>query len=212
MYRLNDYDLVSVSFPDGVLRSGSLECHVIAKAGRTLALDPVDLDSITWLPEEIPGAFIVFPRDGALLALKGDLIYRGAHGDLRFKVTDPQRIDRRRSSRLRIRLPVSVRFPEVDANVEGSTFDISADGLLVDCKCPPAAVLGGRVAVELRLPREEEPVKVASTIRRVSESQLAVEFDASAKAQRRRIATFVCTRNRATLRRRTHPVVDDADF
>jgi hypothetical protein len=107
-------------------------------------------------------------------------------------------------------------FDEIAAEVDRITGELEARAsqvdAVIDCECPPAAVLGGRVAVELRLPREEEPIKVSSTIRRVGGGQLAVEFDASAKAQRRRIATFVCTRNRATLRRRTHPVVDDADF
>jgi hypothetical protein len=211
MYRLNDYDLVSVSFPDGVLRSNSLACHVIAKAGGTLALDPVEQESITWLPDRVPGAFLVFPRDGALLALKGDLIYRGARGDLRFKVTDPQRVDRRRSSRLRIRLPVSVRFAGVDDAVEAMTADVSADGLLIDC-VSPVPTLGQRVTIELRLPREDDPIKAVSTVRRVTDGQFAVEIEESAKAQSRRIATFVCTRNRATLRRRETPVEDDADF
>jgi hypothetical protein len=211
MYRINDYDHVSISLPDGALRSTSLSCHVIAKAGDTLALDPDEQESITWLPDRIPGAFLVFPRNGALLALKGDLIYRGARGDLRFKVTDPQRIDRRRSSRLRIRLPVSVRVAGADDVVEASTVDVSADGLLIDCRSLVTEV-GQRLTIELRLPREDDPIKAMSTVRRVSDGQFAVEFDSSAKAQRRRVATLVCTRNRATLRRRETPAEDDADF
>ena len=211
MHRLNDFDFVSVSFPVGVLRSSSLDCHVIAMSGGTLALDPVKLESIAWLPDRIPGAFLVFPRDGALLALKGDLIYRGARGDLRFKVTDPQRLDRRRSSRLRIRLPVSVRFAGSDDIVQATTVDISADGLLIHCRSA-AAEMGGQVTIELRLPRDDDPITALTTVRRVGDGQFAVEFEPAEKAQGRRIATFVCTRNRATLRRREKPVDDDADF
>ena len=73
---------------------------MIAIAGTTIALEPVDRPAVTWLPEFVDGTFLTFSHQNSLIALKGALLQRGTIGDLRFKVTGPTREDRRKSWRI----------------------------------------------------------------------------------------------------------------
>src|SRR5262249_47030333 len=136
-------------------------------------------------------------------ALKGALLQRGAVGDLRFKVTDPTREDRRKSSRIGVCLPVTV------AGHESLTVNLSADGLLVDCDAP--VKVGADVDVTLSLPGGDEPLTALGSVIRVEEGRIALHFNGGAGQVRSRLATFVLEHNRVALRHRLQ-VADPYDF
>lgn len=195
MHRLREFDVVAVTLPEaGLLRDGAFMCHVIAIAGTTIALEPVDRPAVTWLPDFVDGTFLTFSHGHSLIALKGALLQRGAVGDLRFKVTDRPRADRRKASRVNACLPV-----QLDGR-EGLTVNLSADGLLVDCDVPASA--GGEVDITLSLPGSDEPLLVQGTVSRVDGGRVELQLDHAAAAVHSRLATFVLEHNRVTLRHR----------
>jgi|SRR5689334_8921178 len=203
MHRLREFDVVAVTLPEaGLLRDTAFKCHVIAIAGTTIALEPVDRPAVTWLPEFVDGTFLTFSHGHSLIALKGALLQRGAVGDLRFKVTDPTREDRRKSSRIGVCLPVTV------AGRESLTVNLSADGLLVDSDAP--VLVGADVDVALSLPGYDEPLSALGNVIRVEDGRVALQFTGDAMAIRSRLATFVLEQNRVTLRHRlqTHDPYD----
>lgn len=204
MHRLSEFDVVAVTLPEaGLLRDTAFKCHVIAIAGTTIALEPVDRPLVTWLPEFVDGTFLTFNHGSSLIALKGALLQRGAVGDLRFKVTDPTREDRRKSSRIGVCLPVTV------AGRESLTVNLSADGLLVDSDAPVR--VGADVDVSLSLPGYDESLTALGSVIRVDDGRVALRFTGDAATIRSRLATFVLEHNRVTLRHRLQ-VADPYDF
>ena len=204
MHRLREFDVVAVTLPEaGLLRDTAFKCHVIAIAGATIALEPVDRAAVTWLPECVDGAFLTFSDGNSLIALKGLLLQRGAIGDLRFKVTDRTRPDRRRASRVNTCVPVSV-----DGH-EGLTVNVSADGLVIDCGLEAGE--GSNVDVTVSLPGSDEPLVTEGNITRVDGRHVAVQFNGGAAAVRSRLAKFVLEHNRMVLHHRTQ-MADPNDF
>jgi PilZ domain-containing protein len=207
--RLKEYDTVAVALPDeGSTRDTSFACRVIAKAGSTVALQPVERAKATWLPERVPGAFLVFRHDGSLVALKGVLVQQGSVGDLRFKVTDD--VAPSKASRTRIHLPVGLR--RVDAEEEesqGVSVELSGDGVLVRSRLDVA--VGDEVQAVLSLPGSDEPIELRATVAHHADGLLELELDPHARAARARLARFVLERNRAALPREPEDA-DGLDF
>ncbi len=212
MYRLSEFDVVSIALPEeGLLRDAAFKCHVLAVAGSTIALEPLDRVSVTWLPERVVGAFLAFRHQGALIALKGSLLQRGAIGDLRFKVSDPTNASLRPATRVKSCVPVSLRFDELGTTSEGRTVDVSADELHVECD--DRAPAEGSVAITISVPNHDEPIELPGTIDRADGNLLALQLSATACDARRRIAMFVLEHNRAALHHRQQLTVnEDVDF
>ncbi len=211
MNRLSEYDIVAVALPeDGFIRDATFKCRVIAMAGTTVALEPLDKAQVTWLPERVPGAFMVFRHERSLVALKGVLVQPETVGDLRFKVTDGVQIQRRAASRIKIVLPVALRPAGTEIEeVQGLTANLSADGMLVECALD--ARPGAEVELTMSLPGSDEPVEAVATVARAHEGLLALEFSGASRTARERLARLVVERNRATLHRE-QLVADGLDF
>jgi hypothetical protein len=208
VHRLKEYDVVALALPDEVpSREASFPCRVIAKAGSTVALEPLDKSKATWVPERVPGAFIVFRHDGSLVALKGVIVQQGSIGDLRFKVTDL--VAPGRASRTRVHVPVSMRLAGDEAQTQGLSVEVSADGLLV--RSGFAAPLGAEVEDELSLPGIDEPVELRATVAHAADGLLELALDGSRRDARTRLARFVLERNRAAMPRETFES-DGLDF
>jgi hypothetical protein len=198
MNRLREFDTVAVALPDdGLSRDTSFSCRVIAKAGSTVALRPTEAAKATWLPARVPGAFLVFRHDGALVALKGLLVQEGSIGDLRFKVTDD--VAPGKASRTRIHLPVCLRVVEGDEERQGLTVELSADALLVRTRFE--APTGAEVQVVLSLPGSDEPIEARALVAHAADGLIELELAPQNRAARARLARLVVERNRAALPR-----------
>jgi PilZ domain-containing protein len=209
MHRLKEFDTIALALPDdGMSHDTSFACRVIAKAGATVALEPLERAKATWLPERLPGAFIVFRHDGALVALKGVLVQQGSVGDLRFKVTDD--VAPSKASRTRIHLPVSLRPTDLDVDeVQGLSVELSGDALLIRTSLD--APVGSQLDAVLSLPGSDEPVELRAHVVHAADGLLELEIDARHREARARLARFVLERNRAALPR--DPVDGDSlDF
>jgi hypothetical protein len=208
VHRLKEYDVVALALPDEVpSREASFPCRVIAKAGATVALEPLDKSKATWVPERVPGAFIVFRHDGSLVALKGVIVQQGQIGDLRFKVTDD--VAPGRASRTRVHVPVSMRLAGEEDESQGLSVEVSADGLLV--RSSFAAPLGADVDASLSLPGIDEPVELHATVAHAADGLIELALDRSGREARSRLARFVLERNRAAMPREAHDA-DGLDF
>jgi hypothetical protein len=200
MHRLREFETVAITLPeDGLLRDATFKCHVVAIAGTTVALEPIDRAAVTWLPEEVWGAFLLFGDKDGLVALKGTLVQRDTIGDLRFKVSDTAQSNRRKASRVVACLPVTVRRDGDVEGVEGLTVNISADGLLVETRLD--APLGTTLEVSMSLPGSDDPVVVGANVVRLEPGRLALRLDPAARDAARRLGRFVLERNRALLHR-----------
>ena len=208
MNRLTEFDVVAVALPDeGMTRDTTFSCRVIAKAGSTVALEPLERSKATWLPERVPGAFILFRHDGSLVALKGIIVQQGSIGDLRFKVTDD--VAPAKASRTRIHLPVSLRRTDAEDEAQGITVELSADALLVRANLD--APVASEVEAALSLPGSDDPVEVGAVVVHAADGLLELELGAHSRTARARLARFVLERNRAALPRELHDA-DGLDF
>jgi hypothetical protein len=208
MNRLREFDTVALALPDdGLSRDTSFSCRVIAKAGSTVALEPTEAAKATWLPARVPGAFLVFRHDGALVALKGLLVQEGSIGDLRFKVTDD--VAPGKASRTRVHLPASLRVVDEDEERQGLTVELSADGLLVRTRFE--APTGTEVQVVVSLPGSDEPIEAGAVVAHAADGLIELELDTRSRAARARLARLVLERNRAKLPRDSDEL-DGLDF
>jgi hypothetical protein len=206
VHRLKEFDTVSLALPDEVpSREASFPCRVIAKAGPTVALEPVNEPKA--LPSRLNGVFLVFRHDGALIALKGVLVHEGTADDLRFIVTDD--IGPFRASRTRVHVPVSLRLAGEEDESQGLSVEVSADGLLV--RSSFAAPLGAEVEAALSLPGIDEPVELQATVAHAADGLLELALDRSGRDARSRLARFVLERNRAAMPRESRDA-DGLDF
>lgn len=203
MRRLREFDIVSISLPEGVpMRSDSIRCHVLATVGVTAALEPLQSADAAWLPHDVHGALMAFRHGGSLVALKGTLSSEGTvGGDLRFTVRDGVH-ERRRASRIDLRAPISLTV--AGETHDGLTVNVSADGLLVEAPC--AAGAGAEARFALSLPGADDPVEGAAMVVRTGECLVGLELPASALPIRSLLARVVLEHNRAVLRRPDFPV------
>jgi hypothetical protein len=206
VHRLKEFDTVTLALPDEVpSREASFPCRVIAKAGPTVALEPVNEPKA--LPPRLNGVFLVFRHDGALIALKGVLVHEGTADDLRFIVTDD--VAPFRASRTRVHVPVSMRLAGEEDEGLGLSVEVSADELLV--RCSLAAPVGSAVEAVLSLPGSDEPVELRATVAHSADGLLELALEGSAREARSRLARFVLERNRAAMPRESRDA-DGVDF
>jgi hypothetical protein len=198
---LSEYDTVAITVPPDVnFRDACFKCKVIAISGLTAALEPISRGELLWLPEKIEGAFMTFRHERSLVALKGTLCQATSVADMRFRVSDGVHLPRRRASRTEICMPIALRLPGDDEDVQGLTVNLGGDGLVVESAIDVAP--GGEVEMTLSLPGSDEPVEARAHVLRAADGLLAIEVRETCRAARGRLARFVVERNRAALHRR----------
>ena len=126
--------------------------------------------------------------------LKGTLRRGTSPDDLRFSVSDGVQVAaRRRNSRLRVNLPVTLRTRE-GSELRSRTADVSATG--VGVYATDVAGPGEPVRADLVLPSGDVVVGTGRVVR-CTQGVTAVRFHAFAGDGRRQLAEFVLERQRA---------------
>jgi hypothetical protein len=180
------------------LRGGALRCEVIAMAGRTAALLPLDEKDVVWLPMRMADAMMTFSHAGALVALKGTLTREDA-GHVSFTVGDGVLLNRRRGTRAGAIVPVALRRRVDGARGEGMTLDVSADGLRTATTL--AGGVGDVVTATLSVGDDEQLAVEARVVREVA-GTLALELAEGQDDARARLGALVLAHNRAVLESR----------
>jgi PilZ domain len=200
MRRLAEFSVVTVNPPwRGALRSDSFECYVLAVVDETAAIQPVDVSSTLWLPEQMDRALLSFRHKGALVGLCGTLTVLDI-GDLRYTVSDGIQAPGRRATRIDVCAPVMLRRAGSADVVAGQAVNISANGILVESELD--LVAGDAVEVVLTLGGVAEPIEAMARVARITGDGCAgIELDPQNRAARSRLATFVVEHNRAVLLR-----------
>jgi hypothetical protein len=210
--RLTDFSKVVVSPPwRGTLRSDSFECRAVAVVGDTAALEPCDRASTLWLPDRLDNTLLSFRHDGSLVGLCGTLWLRERVGDLRYTVTDGIAAPGRRASRIDISAPIELRRVAASAPVPGTTVNLSAYGVLVDCEIDVAPE--DKVFFSLTLPGVSRPFEAMARVARIADDgRIGLDIDPSNRLVRSALAGFVVEYNRAILHRRPQQTGRELDF
>lgn len=200
MRRLREFDVVSISLPTDVAsRSTFFRCHLLAVISGTAALEAVQHTDALGLPERVDGAMLTFRHARNLVGLRGMLWSKEPLGDLRFSVGDGVQQTGRLSTRIELRTRISFQGAAGAGHVEGTTVNISADGILAETTLE--APVGEAVEVSLWLPGTDAPLTASATIVRRGDGLLAVNLGADAVAARTQLARFVLEHNRSLVRR-----------
>jgi hypothetical protein len=151
MDRLSECDIVVLSLPDvnAATRASDLPCIVVALTGSKAALQPVGAKP-HWLPARIEHVLLSFEHRGALIGLKGIVRHDRATGRIDFTVEDGVQVERRRSTRVRLSLPVVLQRADASESCQGTTVNLSADGLLTTASLDVST--GDRITVTLQPP------------------------------------------------------------
>jgi hypothetical protein len=201
--RLNEDDPVLVTLPANApnLPRVPLECHVLAVAGKTVALESFDKAITLRLPDVINDVYITFRSGDALVGLKGSLLVQSTPGDLRFVCYENEGRRRARPTRADVTVPLTIRATASDVAVEGLTVNMSLGGLLAECELEIAP--GEKVEIGLRPPGREasitiEGMVVGGEVKRAGQRLIAIEFDPdSAKRHSVDIGRLVIEERRA---------------
>jgi hypothetical protein len=189
MQRLREHQRVVIVAGDAVA-----ECRVAAIADAAAALVVVRQGGHGPLPDGASDAELAFEHGPGLVVLRGTLT-RGATGeDLRFAVTDGvQLAARRRNSRLRVEVPVTLRHAG-GAELATVSADLSATG--VGVQVTGVADRGARLRVRIELP-DGGPVEAVGTVVRVAGGVTAFDLHDFVADGRERLGAFVLARQRA---------------
>lgn len=214
MYSLSEQQLVSLSPPD-LPRLYPFEAYVVALDQRVVWLHALAREALTWLPPEVDDVMLLFETGGRRIALNGVLRYEASTQNLRFRILDRTFVPTWRASRLQFHAPVSLVGLGADGEgeaYEGLSYDIAADGLLLQPEGPPPPV--GEHLVRLSLPGEDTPVVARGVVRAEGQDRPVVQFSAIAPLERARIRAFVSKqlRDRLVLIQATESFGDDDYF
>ncbi len=212
MDRLNEDDLVLVTIPGHATSAPRfpLECHVLAIAGRTVALEAVHKAATLRLPEVTSGVYLTFRHGNSLVGLKGTLLTDQLPGDLRFLCPEKEGRPRSRPTRADVITPVTLRRLDAQLGSEGVTINMSFGGLLAECDAPFA--LDDEVEITLRGglrgSTRTEAIELHGSVRRAGQGLVAVEFDhESAKRHSFELGALVIQERRAARIRTLAPRV-----
>jgi signal transduction histidine kinase len=200
MNRLSEYDTVVLSLPDdnASTRASDLPCTVVALYGSRVALQPIG-GRPHWLPARIEHVLLSFEHRRALIGLKGVVRHDRATGRIEFTVEDGVQVERRRSTRVRLSLSVVLQRADASEPCQGTTVNLSADGLLAAATLDVS--LGERILVTLQPPEPHGAIRIAARVVRQEAGRIAVEFLADAAHEvRTRIAELVVAAQEALLR------------
>lgn len=206
MERLNEDDWVEVTLPGwgANVPRAPIGCHVLVADGRWAALEAVDKLATLRLPRVIDGAMLVFAHHGALVALKGVVAVDDVPGDLRFVAYPGEGIRRRRSTRAKVAVAVTVRRKGNEAELDATIVNMSVSGALLESEL--SVSLGESLELGLSPPGRSESPKTllgAAVVRRTDASRFAVEFGPTVAPDfRSEITRLVIEERRATRLRR----------
>jgi hypothetical protein len=198
--------MVEVMLPEygASLPRAPIACHVLVVDGRWVALEAVDKLVALRLPRAMEGALLVFACGTALVALKGVLVVDETPGDMRFVAYSHEGLRRKRSTRARVAVPVTVRALEAEAVFDATIVNMSVSGALLDTELGGSP--GDRIEIRLSPPgRAEQTSEVvgSAVVQRTEHGRLAVEFEhAVAPDFRTEIARLVIEERRAARLRR----------
>lgn len=207
MERLNEDDWVEVTLPGwgaNVLRA-PIGCHVLVADGRWAALEAVDKLATLRLPRVIDGAMLVFAHHDSLVALKGvAAVDDDVPGDLRFVAYPGEGMRRRRSTRAKVAVPVTVRRTEAGTELDATIVDMSVSGALLESRLTVS--VGESLEIGLDAPRRSESaltLRGNAVVRRTDATRFAVEFGPTVAPDfRSEITRLVIEERRATRLRR----------
>lgn len=149
------------------------------------------------MPEFSPDAQLTFEYGPNLVMLNGTLQRGFSSKELLFSVSDGVQVPpRRRDSRLRTRLAVTLRLPSGDER-ESFTADVSATGLGVEGT--DLAEAGEELGVRLTLPDGTAVVATTSVVR-IAGPVTALRIERFEDGSRDRLGRFVLGRSRETSR------------
>jgi hypothetical protein len=208
MDRLNEDDRVEFSLPAASPNHSrtTLDCYVLAVAGRTIALEAVDKVAALRLPEVVENVLLTFRHGVSLVALKGVLSADAIPGDLRFVAPPTEGLQRTRSTRADVRIPVIVKPAASSTRVSAHTVNMSLSGVLAECDAPLAP--GAEVELGL-LPAEHEEVLpdgvvwMSGVVRRAAQGLVAIEFDPVSAARHRPFVSRIVIEGRRNARKQT---------
>jgi transcriptional antiterminator Rof (Rho-off) len=140
------------------------------------------------MPSFSDDAQLTFEHGPNLVMLNGTLEHGFSPGDLIFSVSDGVQIPpRRRDTRRRLRLPVTLRLPSGEER-RCRTTDVSARGLGVEGT--DHAGVGEGLGVRLELPDGEVVVATASVVR-MTEKATALQIEGFEEGSRERLGRLV---------------------
>jgi hypothetical protein len=140
------------------------------------------------MPEFSPDAQLTFEYQGNLVVLNGALQHGLVEEQLLFSVSDGVQVPpRRRDTRLRTRLPVTLRL-ESGKEVETHTADLSATGMGV--QGADHATKGDRLGIRLELP-DGTVVAATTSVVRVAGDVTALRIERFEEGSREPLARFV---------------------
>jgi hypothetical protein len=188
MQRLNEYEIVTINLPDAIrpARVSEFQCIVVALDESTAALEPLD-GSCESLPRRAEHVLLAFEHNGRLVGLKGALTCDRAA--MRFAVEDGVQIRRRRSTRVDMALPVTLRPRRQAGTCRGVTVNLAADGLLAVADLDVST--GDIVDISLELAEPHAPVNMSGTVVRHAEGLIAFRFVQHSAAMRSRLTNLV---------------------
>ncbi|MFN8223848.1 MAG: PilZ domain-containing protein [Gaiellales bacterium] len=175
-----------------------VECHVLAVAGQTVALEAVEKHTTLRLPPTIDKAYLLFDRSERVIAFRGKLLTVDPPGDLRFVIEHPE--TRRVATRVTVDLQATITRPGGQV-IAAHTVNLSADGILFAGAGEVA--IGEIVSIALQLGDEGEPLATTATVvRNAGADRFAVQLVADDKAARRTLGVFALEHNRRLLHRK----------
>jgi hypothetical protein len=196
MDRLRELSIVTMTLPD-LGRVSEFKAFVLGVHRHVATLQPVEHVESMWLPPLVENAHMLFNHNGRNVGLKGDLRCGERPENIEFRVSDGVCVPRRRSSRLAICAPVTVRL-EDGGELECQTQDIGADGLTLEHA--PGLSAEQLVSVSVMLPWESEEVRAQARVTGVDDGGVvALELDGAERAARRRLMDFVTEQLRRRL-------------
>jgi c-di-GMP-binding flagellar brake protein YcgR len=197
MRRLRDGQAVSLEVET---LETNLECLVIAIEGSEATLDPIYQAFSMSVPTTGTNSMLTFEHQSRLVMLRGRV--RREDDGLHFTVTDRVTVEqRRRYARVEVALPVLLtplgqNGEPAGKPVETRSFDVSADGVLVEAQISPTLP---RLRLSLELPDGDSPVECDVRLIRQVGWRSALRYSGIADCDRERLKCFVAERKREQL-------------
>jgi c-di-GMP-binding flagellar brake protein YcgR len=197
MRRLRDGQAVSLEVE---ALETNLECLVIAIEGNEATLDPIYRSFSMSVSTTGTNSMLTFEHQGRLVMLRGRV--RREDDGLHFTVTDKVTVQqRRRYARVEVALPVLLTPLGADGEpagraVETRTFDVSADGVLLEAQISPTLP---RLRLSMELPDDGPAVECDVRLIRQVGWRSALRYSGIAECDRERLKCFVSERKREAL-------------
>src|SRR3954447_8656082 len=197
MRRLHDGQAVSLEVES---LETNLECLVIAIEGNEATLDPVYKSFSMSVPTTGTNSLLTFDHQGRLVMLRGRA--RREDDGLHFAVTDKVTVQqRRRYARVEVALPVLLTplngsGEPAGKQVETRSFDVSADGVLVEAQISPTLP---RLRLSLPLPDGGPSIECDVRLIRQVGWRSALRYSGIGDEERERLKCFVAERKREQL-------------